>query len=273
MNSLKPEERDQIREGLHLIKYLQKVIVLAQQHRGMTNTLMQGNESLKPEMLAVQTALDHLASNKSRKNARIKTQLKVFPEWKLAAKTWPKLRDHSLSGDWPVHTLFREHNVLIARLLTLLEDITQHYQLHELMLDRVTHALTVCVHTLRAAEHIAQLRGMGSGVSASGVVGESDKLMLDYLRNTVEESTDLLFGELGQIASPFLKKQLAMSVQSIRDSLNNLLNFIDQMMDDQVQSNMTTKQFFNMATTPIDGLLVVFNLILNTITEQYAVAV
>lgn len=273
MNSLTPDDRAQIKAGLHLIKYIQRVIVLAQQHRGMSNTLMQGNEALKPELLAVQTVLDQLVSNKSRKNVRIKGELKVFPEWKLVAKAWPKLRDNALSKEWQVHTLFREHNVLIARLLTLLEEVIQQYHLQAIMLDKVNHALTVCVHTLKVAENIAQLRGIGSGVSTNPVVENSDKLMLDYLRNSVVENSDLLFNELMQIATPFLKKQLAMSSQSIRDSLNTLLRAIDGMMLNQAEFNMSTKQFFNMATIPIDGLQVVFNLIINTIAEQYAITV
>ncbi|GAB4290277.1 MAG: hypothetical protein Kow0083_03170 [Methylophaga sp.] len=267
MNSLKPDERERIRQGLGLIKYIQKVIVLAQQHRGMSNTVMQGNESLKPELMAVQTALNHLISAKSEPN------LKPFPEWKSVVKGWPELREHSLSGEWQVHTLFRQHNILIARLLTLLDDITRHYELQVIMLDRVTHALSVCLHTLKVAETIAQVRGVGSGICASGVVDDSDKLILDYLRNVVVEASDELFNELRQIASPFLKKQLAMSCQAIRESLNRLLAVIDNQVLNEGETSITAKQFFSTATTPIDGLLVIFNLIVNMIAEQYAIAV
>ena len=262
--SMSRQQRNQLKKGIALIKHLQRVIGLTQKHRGISNAIQQGNASLKPQLVSIQGELEHLITEGSR------LDLSLHPQWESFIEHWPRLKKHSLTYDLKPLNLIRQHNMMIESQLSLFDDLTRYYKLYTMMLDSFSHASELCLDMLRAAEIVAQTRGIGAGVCAKGICDGVDKITLNFLRLSVANSTNDLIHELNTINNPVLTKQLKHSLTIIEQSLDRLVYVIDHQVSVDGNTKITAKDYFAIASTPIDELLNVFNKILSFASQHYA---
>ena len=257
-------ERERIRKGLDIIKHIEKIIAVTQQHRGITNTIQQGNDSLKPQLIAIEEKLDHLITEGTG------FDLGLFPRWTSFIERWPELKKHSLACDIKQQELMRQHNEIIEEQLTLFDVITRYYNLHTIMLDDINHASELCLDMLRVVEAIAQTRGVGAGICAKGECKGVDKIMLNALKISVTSSTKELFNELKDVKNPGLSHQFSVLSKNIKETADKLVDVIDHqvLIDGAVKIN--SKDYFSLATTPIDELLKAFNNTVTFVSQRYA---
>ena len=246
-------ERDRIKKGLIIIKHIEKIVAVTQQHRGISNAIQQGNTSLKPQLIAIEEKLDHLITEGSN------LDLSIFSQWKSFAENWPILKKHSLDCDLKPQELMRQHNEMIEEQLSLFDVITRYYNLHTIMLDDINHASELCLDMLRVVEAIAQARGVGAGICAKGKCEGVDKINLNALKIFVTSSTKELFNELKDVRNPKLSEQFSVSSRNIKDTADRLVDVIEHqvLIDGNIEIN--SKDYFTLATKPIDELLKAFN--------------
>jgi methyl-accepting chemotaxis protein len=160
---------------------------LLQQHRGLSNRLLNGNAQLAAEFAPVQRALE-------QKQAAISAYVDTegLPEtrvqWKRFLDSWTALRGKVGSKGLSVADSFAEHSALVRQSNRLLDMV---FDDSGLALDPVAETYHLVIATLEVsylAEDQAKLRGLGAGLLASHTASVEDLLQLKTLAAQSQEA-------------------------------------------------------------------------------------
>jgi hypothetical protein len=246
------KQTDNVKLGLALIIQIQKIISHCQQHRGISNAILQGNKSLKMQLITTQSQLDKLIADGNTLG------LNKFDQWQSFVGHWPKLKMHSLNHDLPSQNLLRQHNVMVYGHLSLLDDLMSYHQLTWIMLGSSIHTSQLCIDTLKVVETIAQSRSIGAGIFSRGQCLGIDKISLNFLRISIISPTNELLTELGQVDDTVLLSQLTSSSKLARKGVDNLAATIEDKVLIDGLIDIHAAEFFKMARLPIDALVTVY---------------
>lgn len=257
-------QHQQLRSGLMHLSRLQQLIMLCQQHRGTTNAVINGDNSLQPQLLNLQQQIDSFI--KDPKNRA----LDAFPQWHSFLDHWPRLKQNVLNPNQKAFLLVRQHNVMIEGQLSLIDDVCRYYRLHHLMLDNMTRVSEICLDTLRVAETIGQVRAIGSGICSRGKADGADAIALEFLHRSVQGRTEELLRELQAIKNPQLRATLSTHLPLVREAITQLLALLEQDVLGKKQTQVAPSQYFTAATRPISAVLESFNIITQYAVNNYA---
>jgi hypothetical protein len=260
---MKKQQKSRIEQGILLTVHVKRIIDSCQKHRGTSNALSQGNTKLKTQLLGLQADIDRLIGSSDSR------ELQHFPQWASFTEHWPRLKKHALSGDLPSHNLVRQHSLMIDSQLSLLDDVMRQYDLHRMMLDRFTRVSEICLDTLRVAETVGQTRAVGSGICAHGVCEGADRIILEFLRITVETTTHDLIKEINSIKNEDLHSKLQTASSAINDSVSKLVNLVESQVLKDGRIDVDSNDYFNISTRAIDEVLKVFGIIIHHASQQH----
>lgn len=260
---LRREEQSRIEQGILLTVHLKRIIDSCQKHRGTSNAVNQGNDKLKTQLVSLQGDIDRLMTSTDSQ------ALKRFPQWESFAEHWPRLKKHALAGDLKSHNLVRQHSLMIDGQLSLLDDVMRDHDLHRMMLDRCTRVSEVCLDTLRVAETVGQTRAVGSGICARGVCEGADRIIIDFLRISVQSTTNELVKQINGINNDDIHQPLQLAAKSISDSVSKLLNLVEHQVLRDGRLQIDSNDYFNASTRAIDEVLKVFGIIIHYASQQH----
>jgi len=249
--------KKELKIGLVHLGHIQKLVLACQKHRGLSNAVLQGNVNLKQQLIGVQRNIDQLIAEGNQ------IGFKTFAQWSSFADHWPRLKTHALNRDLPSQNLVRQHNVMIEGHLSLMDEIVRYYELHTIMLDRVTRMSGLCLDTLRVAETVGQTRAIGSGVCARGECLGVDKISLNFLRISLMTTTEHLFEELSSVENKELHAQFNTASQTVKKSVEELLRVLDDAVLIDGHTKVDSNEYFNIATKPIEELFSVYSMLLS----------
>jgi len=260
---LRKQEQNRIEQGLVLTVHLKHVIDSCQKHRGTSNAIHQGNAKLKPQLVNLQRDIDRLIHSGDSQ------LLQRFPQWESFAEHWPRLKKHALAGDLKSHNLVRQHSLMIDGQLSLLDDVMRDHDLHRMMLDRCTRVSEICLDTLRVAETVGQTRAIGSGICAHGTCEGADRIIIDFLRISVQNTTQELLKEINSINNEDLHATLQSASHTIKDSVGKLVNMVETQVLKDGRLQLDSNDYFNTSTRAIDEVLKVFGIIIHYASQQH----
>lgn len=260
---LRKQEQKRIEQGIVLTVHLKRIIDSCQKHRGTSNAINQGNAKLKPQLVNLQNDIERLI------NSTDSRLLQRFPQWESFAEHWPRLKKHALAGDLKSHNLVRQHSLMIDGQLSLLDDVMRDHDLHRMMLDRCTRVSEICLDTLRVAETVGQTRAIGSGICAHGTCEGADRIIIDFLRISVQNTTGELLKEINSIKNDDLHINLQAAAKAINDSVSKLVDMVEKQVLKEGRLQIDTNDYFNISTRAIDEVLKVFGIIIHYASQQH----
>ena len=260
---LRKQEQKRIEQGIVLTVHLKRIIDSCQKHRGTSNAINQGNAKLKPQLVNLQSDIERLI------NSTDSRLLQRFPQWESFAEHWPRLKKHALAGDLKSHNLVRQHSLMIDGQLSLLDDVMRDHDLHRMMLDRCTRVSEICLDTLRVAETVGQTRAIGSGICAHGTCEGADRIIIDFLRISVQNTTRELLKEINSIKNDDLHTNLQAAAKAINDSVSKLVDMVEKQVLKEGRLQIDTNDYFNISTRAIDEVLKEFGIIIHYASQQH----
>jgi hypothetical protein len=238
-----------MRNGFKMMIYIQQLIELMQQHRGVSNAFNNGNQNLKSKLTSLDNQIDGII------NGAYSAEFNKFEQWQSFTEHWPRLKANCLAGGLEAKNLMRQHHLVIEGQLSLLDDLIHYYELHKVMLDRFMRAADLCTDILRTTETIAQARGLGSGICAVGQSRGADSIQLNFLKVSFQNTTYQLFSELDNIDNPDLQAKFNAFSQSIKSNVEKFVEVLDKEVLEKKQLTLDTQTYFDIATKPIDDLV------------------
>jgi hypothetical protein len=186
--------------SLEIIKRMRELLYLLQKHRGMTTGFINGNRKIKNE-------IDRVAENVDITFISIQAKAK----WLLQDVKWSNIVDHwsrlqlfySKNNTEGVlsESNFKQHNLLIANLLYLIDDVADQFHLKRSGDDATD---TDWRYLLSIAEYIGQVRALGTGVAARGDCSSVARVQITHLCKKIASSIDSSWPEESRQQIEFL---------------------------------------------------------------------
>ena len=200
----KKREEKLFRVGITYLKCLRTLLTHIQQHRGLTNGFLSGN-------LAAETDIGLL-------EAKIKMEIndvRGIDKWINQNSKWESILDHwaRLNEDFKrvdAESNLKQHNLLIANLLYLIDDLAYAHHLGKLGLVGATD--TDWRNLLSIAEFVGQARALGMGAVSKGYCSSVLRIQLNHLRVKIEASINPSWPEDAQREFRYLLKVIAEQV-------------------------------------------------------------
>lgn len=190
MVNAKHREEKLFRVGILYLKGLRTLLMHVQQHRGLTNSYLNGNQQTEAEI----SRLEAIIQEEIFKVEDIDLWLLTNPKWESIADHWSRLTI-SYKTTEPENNL-KQHNNLIANLLYLIDDLAYAHQLGQL--GAVDATDSDWRHLLSLAEYIGQARALGMGAVSRGRCSSLLRTQLNHLRVKIEANINRNWTEITQ---------------------------------------------------------------------------
>lgn len=168
-------------QGIDYVKILRSLLTYMQQHRGLTTGYINGNLAAKLEIETLESTIKRTMSAVDGAGEWMHSNVK----WSSLVDHWSRLSVLYLQGDADKN--FKQHNILIANLLYLIDDVADVHHLTKVTGDAMD---TDWRYLLSIAEYIGQARALGTGVAAKGECSSVLRIQLNHLRNKIASSID-----------------------------------------------------------------------------------
>lgn len=173
-------------QGIAYIKLLRGLLTYIQQHRGLTTGFINGNAAAKQDIESLEQNIKRTMSEVDLSGEWMRSNVK----WSSLVDHWSRLSVLYMQGDADKN--FKQHNILIANLLYLIDDVADVHHLTKVTGDAMD---TDWRYLLSIAEYIGQARALGTGVAAKGQCSSVLRIQLNHLRNKIASSVDATWPE------------------------------------------------------------------------------
>lgn len=241
--STKAKER-KLQQGLEWLTNFRQLLAFIQQHRGLTNGFINGDESLLANISPLQQKINQQITALNNQGQWVHNN----DYWLGIADHWLRLSKRFSKSAAPVN--YDQHNNLIASLLYLIEECAENHQLQELCVKEGYDASFLWQKMLYCCEYLGQLRALGTGIAAAKKSTSVQRIKLNYLRSRIEE---------------FLKTPHFSDVES---DIQLLLSTIEHDII-QTPPKIDAKDYFSLATASLDKVFSKFDQHLSALQAKH----
>lgn len=213
--------------GVEYIVPLKQFLLHIAEHRGSTNALLKGNESVRKKLPGIREKIVSDIQQVDKVNDKLGEQLKVHDSWQTIKTQWDSLGKKATS--LKASESFAQHSQLIADTISL---VTRIGDTSNLILDPdldTYYLMDVMVLRVNQLNNeLGIIRGLGAGILAKGKITASQStdilnkftILQSSIKNTVR-AVHVVF-ENSSGLEPSLKPKIAEFTQSSTAFLNDI---------------------------------------------------
>lgn len=159
--------------GIHYLKRLRTVLMHIQQHRGLSNSALNGNAQVEDDINKIESIIAREIAEISAINGWVREN----PKWESILDHWQRIQSTYKSLESEAN--LKQHNSLIANLLYLIDDLA--YAHHLGRSGFIDTSETNWRNLLFITEYIGQARALGMGVVSRGFCTNVLRIQLNHL--------------------------------------------------------------------------------------------
>lgn len=225
------------------LSLLRPLIADLQRHRGLSNGVLAGDETLRADLARVRQHVDHHIQQAVARYAAENNG------WQGLIDHWSRLRDGKTTD--PANNL-TQHHLIIRNAIFLLEDVARDIGSGEGDAS-LTHLRVVWRDVVQAAEWAGQARALGTGMVASGQSTAAQRVRMRFLYQKMQQLADSAFAALQQLTTEH-SAIFAQRLPSCQRAVDSLLQCIERELLAEEHPQLSAKDYFQQATTTIDEL-------------------
>ena len=257
----------EVQRSLEKLVALKDLLIHIQQHRGLSTSVLHGNESLKRNLEAKKNTLQGLW----------KGLLDNYPElfkdslFEGIYSHWQRLEIRCL--ELSSSNNIEQHNRLITNLLYLIENQAEENRLL-IHFTRQADLEVIWKELLETIEAIGQTRAIGMGLVSEGKSTAVERIQLKYLSDRVCSRLQTLNSAFMHTAASASESETygnfsaSACIKTAESKINELQTFINKNLLKAEIGNISGEQFFQLASSAIEPLDTLFNLSSRTIKER-----
>ncbi len=230
-----------IARNLQQLRLLRELLAGFQRHRGLSQGLLAGDQSLRADQEAVCEQLDRIIAGAAEIDAR------HAEAWSGVIDHWSRLRQGRVTD--PVNNL-QQHHLIIRNTIFLIEDIAAERDLGQ-GLTEFGYLPCIWREVVQAAEWAGQARALGVGIAAAQASSPEQRVRLRFLHQKIQQLSDTAFTALDR--QPLPSELLDLS--SCQRTVQELLFCMEQNLLNAERPGIEAKRYFQQATQAIDALL------------------
>ena len=250
---------------------LNKVVQLMQIHRGLSASMLSGDEGLGARRPAIRDALGKALTQVDERFAAAAVSSTAVAAWAQAKQTWQALEPQVAARSLTQPQSTAQHTQLIASIMLLSEELRYAYKL-QMDPDPDTHALVqaTLVDVPMLSEKLGIMRAQGSSALVQGVLAPATKSTLQALQQRAGE----LYGETfrnfdrAMAAHAPLRQQLETPAQDLKARIAATRQMADKNLIHAASLEMAAKDYFDDFTRTIDALFSVNDLAMQALDAR-----
>lgn len=236
-------------EGAELIKPVNKLVQLLQQHRGLSSGVLSGSQELAPKRTAKQKDVEAALATTDK---TLPANLKVSTGWRSIQSEWQQVADHGLSLTAPENVA--AHTRLIEDVLTFMLTIGDETELTlDPEIDTYYLMEVAIMRQPTVLERLGRLRALGTAVLVGKSIDESRKIAISIQLSELANAQRILTADLEKVAKarPVLKSRLDERSKQFQSLKEQMLKVIS---DEILTGNTRTvpSAYFSQATEVLD---------------------
>ena len=146
--------------GIQMLKPVNKLVQLTQQHRGLSSGVLNGNEAMKEKRAAKEK---EVAAALQTTDAALSATIRALPQWRKIQEDWQAISRDGLS--WTAPENIKRHTAVISQILTFMVDIADETELTlDPAMDTYYMMDTVVAKMPAMLERLGVSRARGTGV-------------------------------------------------------------------------------------------------------------
>jgi len=243
-------EQEQL--GIEYIIPLRQLIQHFPEHRGMSNAYLSGKQDFRNKIISKRQQIADDLRLIDEIDGRLGQQLGVAADWRTIKATWSRLESEAFER--PAKEIFQRHTQLIADLLAMVKQISDHSNL-TLDPDLDSFYIKEAVVTLlpQVVENLGQARGMASGIAAKQTISIQQSIHLVSLIATIQKNLNALQRGMRVLeqANPALYRKIDLQVNQALSVSKSYLNFLNTNIIQTEQIQVSPSTVFTKGTKTI----------------------
>jgi len=233
-----------------------------QQHRGLANVFLMGDESfrysLKEKQSRIKTDIE-MVENMEIKYGKI---LQTTEKWNDIKKQWQVILD--VMTELKAEDIFQAHTALAAETLDIMTHVAD---VSSMLLDSdidIYYLTDTMINSLpQAAEYAGQIRGRGAGAVVMGRLNSQEKAHLLVLSGLFKSTLNRSSKNLQKVyrENPLLKEKLDVNLQDALSEGHYSLDMLDNRVLFADSINIKPSEYFDAFTSTINKLFALNSLI------------
>ncbi|MFC5303028.1 methyl-accepting chemotaxis protein [Azospira restricta] len=235
--------------GIAVIKPMQRVLQYMQQHRGMSQGVIAGNEAMKEKRAGKEKEVSEALQ---ATEAALLPELAAGKEWKAITGEWTQIKADGLN--WTGVESFSRHTALIDSTLMFMIGAADSYSLTvDPDVDSYYLIDTIMSKAPVALERLGQMRARGTGILTKKEMHDQQKIEMSSLMAELNGALKNLRFNLEKTArfNPGMQAVLAQTSKDFSESAEQINKLI---VEDMMLGTFSTspKDYFELTTTAID---------------------
>jgi methyl-accepting chemotaxis protein len=256
-------------QGAEYNQAVVRVLRVATQHRGLSNTYLSGNENVRGKLDATAKEVEKYFSELEAMDNRYGESLQSTEDFKKLREEWNKLVANHLNMS--AAESLAGHNNFVSGLIRL---ITHVGDTSNLILDPdldsfyLMNVVTVIAPTM--LDEMGKMRATGAGILARGSVTSQEREKLRVLDVTVQKSLDgfrhSIEAVYAKTGNANIKINLDETQKAFRNEVDKFLGMVKTQIFDADNLTASSTVYFEQATRVIDSGYKLYDLILPELT-------
>ena len=236
---------------------LNRVVQLAQTHRGLSAGALSGNQTLAARRPDVRDKLAQAMSMLDTEFKKIAASSQLNGLWSDVRQRWSSLEPGVSGGQLKAGESTKLHTELISKLLLVNEEVLSEYGM---LLDPERDTFFVIQASLQnvlvLTENLGVMRAQGTGFLTTGNLPPEGKAGLQALAKRAVEAQGEMFRNLGRAfeANADMKTALSSRAEATRASVEKTLSVANQALLSATEIKYPAPEYFDEFTRTIDGL-------------------
>lgn len=236
---MKRQQRCAVEWNIEQLALLRDLLADFQRHRGLSNGLLSGDQSMRDELNTTRQRLDEKAAQAERfGGGQINAWRALLGQWRQLSK---------IEGREPEVNLQKHHRI-IRDTIFLIEDIATELDLSGGR-DELQYLTCIWGEVVQAAEWSGQARALGTGIAASHQSSAVQRVRLRFLHQKIQELSETAFVTLKQGFSGHDK------LRQCEDAVESFLHCMEQELLNKECPVIDAQHYFNQATRAVNELL------------------
>ncbi len=240
-------------DGIRVNRLVKQLLLDLQQHRGMVNAFLSGDNSFKSKIEQKQSAIgqDITALDALRGQG-----LMTEKRWEDIRSAWQALRAEAMA--LPAEESFRRHSELIRAVLYSIGDVAERSQIAGdcaadfALVDALWNKLPA------VAEGLGQARGIGSSVAAKGYCSSVTRIKLRFLEEHISETIGLVNNDLAH-ADITQAMAFTQAWKETHAAVHEFLALLDEKLISTERPAIDAGHYFSAGTKAMDAVFHAFD--------------
>ncbi len=267
---IEDNEIDLARQEISGVKYLEpmrKILQHLPRHRGMLNAYLNGNSSLKSQILQIRREVDMDLQAITAADGEAGELLDTSAKLQVIKAKWQSLKGQAF--DLTAKESFKRHTALLDEIISLaahvgdssnlvLDPELDTYYLMDLLVNRIP-VLT---------EKMGQIRGLGAGIISAGRFVNGQEERLSELHAIAQVTSQGLAHALERAfnTNPDIKARLGTQAQAVRQSLDSFALQAGVLLKGRI-TGLKSNDYFEAGTRAIDNTFTLYDATAPLLTE------